>query len=101
MNDKQTSSKFILQSSEINSFLDLKTEYLKRKKEVTQKQSYNSDVFNRTKNNILSISKQEKDSKKLVRDARSTRIKQNGAALRKEEEERERRQKILGFFLNI
>lgn len=96
MDEKKSSNKPVLQTSEINSLLDLKTEFLKRKKEVVQKKKFEDYNFNRTKNNILAVSKQEKNSKKLVNEARSARIKQNAEALRKEEEERFRRQKILG-----
>lgn len=96
-------NKPVLQTSEINSLLDLKTEFLKRKKEVPQTKSFVDYDLNRTKNNILAISKKEKDSKKIANEARSARIKQNAEALKKEEEERLRRQKILGkyffFFL--
>uniref|UniRef100_A0A915CN94 Nucleolar complex protein 2 homolog n=1 Tax=Ditylenchus dipsaci TaxID=166011 RepID=A0A915CN94_9BILA len=87
-------SKPILHTSDINSLLDLKTEYLLRKKAAVSKISATNGV-NKTKSNILAITKQEKKAKSDMQEARKSRIKENEDLLLKEEEERIRREKIL------
>ncbi|KAI1727627.1 nuclear transport factor 2 (NTF-2) [Ditylenchus destructor] len=88
-------SKPVLHTHDISSLLDLRTEFLHRKKAAVAQNSAASSLVNKTKNNILAATKQEKKAKEEVREARQARIRLNGEQLRKEEAERIRRQKIL------
>ncbi|KAI1720016.1 coiled-coil domain-containing protein [Ditylenchus destructor] len=88
-------SKPVLHTHDISSLLDLRTEFLHRKKAAVAQNAAASPLVNKSKNNILAVTKQETKAKDEQREARQARIRLNGEQLRKEEAERIRRQKIL------
>lgn len=89
-------SKPLLHTNNLTSLLDLKTEFLKRKKAATLEIKTNKDgLINPTKNNILAISKEEKRIKEEQKLQRNTRILRNEELIRKEEQEYLQRKKIL------
>lgn len=86
----------IFHTSEVNSFLDLKAEFLRRKQEAVAPKRFADNVVNQTRKNILAVSKPEKEAQRVAAEARRSRIRQNEDLLRKEEEQRLKRQQILG-----
>lgn len=95
--EEPTTSKPILQINNTTSLLDLKTEFIKRKKAATdQINLHHRDIeFNRSKSTLLVVTKEEKKKKEEEREIRSNRIRQNAEAIYKEEQEYNKRQKIL------
>lgn len=104
--DVELPSKPILRINEVSSLLDLQTELIKRKQATSsQTNTYSENYVHRSKNNILSITKQEKQAKQELTANRQARIRMNEQSLRKEEAEREKQRRILehkvSLFLRI
>jgi hypothetical protein len=74
--------------------LDLKADLLKRTKNL-KKTDYSDTYVNRTKNNLLIVTKEEKKTQNEVKSARHARIAHNAALLKKEEEEYLKQRQIL------
>jgi len=84
----------ILRINEVSSFLDLKTEFLTRRQVATGK-NYPAKYVHKTKNNILSITREEKNDRKEISALRSVRIKKKEELLQNETAERQRQRRIL------
>jgi septal ring factor EnvC (AmiA/AmiB activator) len=100
---KSDSTSADLHTDDVASFLDLKTEFIRRRDAaLTNKRNYDGISQNSTnilhknvKTNILAISKEEKRTKNELSAQRTQRIRQNEELLRKEEQQRVNQRKIL------
>ncbi|KAL3083037.1 hypothetical protein niasHS_010839 [Heterodera schachtii] len=89
----------VLHTENVSSFLDLQTEFIKRRDAAIagKSQSFATEPTHRRtpRNNILAISKEEKKAKSEVSTLRAQRIRQNEEAIRKEEQQRAKQHQIL------
>ncbi|KAH7727368.1 Protein C37A2.8 a [Aphelenchoides avenae] len=88
-------SKRVLNTNNISSLLDLKTEFLQKKKIAQTAQSYARDVVRGKGGGVLLITKEEKHAKDEQSRVRQERIHRNKEAWQKEEAERLRREQIM------
>uniref|UniRef100_A0A914QNG2 Uncharacterized protein n=1 Tax=Panagrolaimus davidi TaxID=227884 RepID=A0A914QNG2_9BILA len=91
--DKPLSSKS-RRKAHITSFADLQTEILYRSR-VSAETKFDDKHINRSKNNILAMTKAEKQAKEKNSMARKERIQKAADAIRKEDEDYERRKRTM------
>lgn len=94
-----TSNPTYLHTGDVASFMDLQTEFIRRRDAaLTNKPNssdYSQNYVHKTKNNILAISKEEKRSKEEIKTRRTQRIKENEELMQKELQQRQRQKQIL------
>lgn len=88
----------VLHTDDVASFLDLQTEFIKRRDAaLTGRQTArtSSTIVHKTKNNILAITKEEKRAKQEMSTRRTQRIKEHEELIQKEEQQRARQQQMM------